>query len=53
MPPIDDLILKINEQKKMENWIKDDGKYIPHPATWINQKRWEDEGVKLEVKSSW
>jgi hypothetical protein len=53
MPPIDDLLLKINEQKKMENWTKDDGKYIPHPATWINQKRWEDEGVKLEAKASW
>ena len=25
------------------DWLKDDGQYIPHPATWLNGKRWEDE----------
>ncbi|ENB9667650.1 phage replication protein [Pseudomonas putida] len=24
-------------------WIKDKGQFIPHPATWLNGKRWEDE----------
>jgi hypothetical protein len=24
-------------------WLKDDGQFIPHPATWLNGKRWEDE----------
>ncbi|QJI40500.1 phage replication protein [Pseudomonas sp. ADAK2] len=24
-------------------WTKDGGQYIPHPATWLNGKRWEDE----------
>lgn len=24
-------------------WTKDNGQYIPHPATWLNGKRWEDE----------
>jgi len=24
-------------------WTKDDGQFIPHPATWLNGKRWEDE----------
>lgn len=27
------------------DWLKDDGQYIPHPATWLNQRRWEDEVV--------
>jgi phage replication O-like protein O len=53
IPPLDDLIKKINELKKTEDWKKDNGKFIPHPATWINGKRWEDEGVVLEEKSSW
>ena len=26
-----------------EQWRRDDGRYIPHPATWLNQSRWEDE----------
>jgi hypothetical protein len=26
-----------------KEWLKDDGQFIPHPATWLNQGRWEDE----------
>ena len=26
-----------------KDWLEDDGKYIPHPATWLNAKGWEDE----------
>lgn len=25
------------------SWLKDDGQFIPHAATWLNQKRWTDE----------
>ena len=25
------------------DWTKDGGKFIPHPATYLNQRRWEDE----------
>lgn len=24
-------------------WLRDDSQYIPHAATWLNQRRWEDE----------
>ena len=24
-------------------WQRDNGQYIPHPATWLNQGRWDDE----------
>ena len=30
-------------QKKSEQWTRDNGKYIPNPATWLNQGRWDDE----------
>ena len=30
-------------QCKSQDWARDDGKYIPYPATWLNGKRWEDE----------
>lgn len=43
LPPVDDLIYKINEFKNTEDWKKENGKFIPHPATWLNGKRWEDE----------
>lgn len=29
--------------KKSRDWIKDEGQFIPHPATWLNGRRWEDE----------
>lgn len=31
------------EQKQSAQWNKDGGQYIPNPATWLNQRRWEDE----------
>lgn len=26
-----------------QGWLKDDGQFIPHASTWLNQKRWNDE----------
>lgn len=37
-------ILKALEMvKQTEQWKKDNGKFIPYPATWLNQERWADE----------
>ena len=33
----------IDKQKKSEKWTTENGRFIPMPATWINQARWEDE----------
>ena len=37
------ILTAIEVAKKSEGWLKEDGKYIPYPATWLNGKRWEDE----------
>ena len=29
--------------KHSKGWTKDGGQYIPHPQTWINQERWNDQ----------
>lgn len=29
--------------KKTDQWKRDKGRFIPHPATYLNQERWEDE----------
>lgn len=26
-----------------EQWTRENGRFIPNPATWLNQRRWEDE----------
>jgi len=28
---------------RCDQWRKDNGQFIPNPATWLNQRRWEDE----------
>ena len=49
--PDEQLLTKILESveraKKSDDWIKEKGKYIPHPATWLNAKGWEDEEMEL------
>jgi len=42
-PPIQPVLNAIGWQKQQQDWIKEDGKFIPHPATYINGHRWEDE----------
>jgi hypothetical protein len=38
------LILKaIENQKQGADWRKEDGQFIPHPATWLRAGRWLDE----------
>jgi hypothetical protein len=37
----------IEKQKRSNQWVKDNGQFIPLPATWLNQERWTDE--KTEV----
>ncbi len=38
-----DIITTLNWQRKSEQWLKDNGQFIPYPATYLNQRRWEDE----------
>jgi hypothetical protein len=33
----------IKAQTASDQWKRDNGQYIPNPATWLNQGRWEDE----------
>lgn len=41
--PVDVLIEAVEAQQKSEQWTRDNGRFIPHPATWLNQGRWEDD----------
>jgi len=44
-PPIAQVLTTLERYKRSASWLPDEkGKtYIPHPATWINGGRWEDE----------
>lgn len=33
----------VEAQRQSPQWQRDGGQFIPHPATWLNQERWDDE----------
>lgn len=41
--PVETLLTAVERQKCSTQWSRDNGQYIPNPATWLNQGRWEDE----------
>lgn len=42
-PPLDKCISALTWQKQSDQWVRENGKYIPNPTTWLNQGRWDDE----------
>ena len=47
LKPDPDLLYKITcgleMWKKSDQWTRNDGRYIPYPATWLNRRAWEDD----------
>ena len=43
LPKINKLLQILELHKKQDQWQEEDGRFIPHPRTWLNQKRWNDE----------
>lgn len=41
------MLAALDRQRKSADWCKDGGRFIPHPATWLNQRRWEDQPPEL------
>lgn len=49
-----DMLNAIADQLDTDDWKRNSGQYIPHPATWLNGHRWEDEvdtGTQVEDDS--
>lgn len=42
------MLAELERQRKVYHWGKENWKFIPHPATWLNQRRWEDETIAAE-----
>jgi hypothetical protein len=42
------LLKAIEIQKRSQSWTKDNGQFIPYPASWLNAKAWEDEEEPTE-----
>lgn len=45
----------LEKSKSSDSWIKEGGKFVPYPSTWLNGERWNDEadpGVVGKFESS-
>jgi uncharacterized protein YdaU (DUF1376 family) len=42
------MLSAIDQQKSTDQWKKDGGQFIPAPATWLNQGRWQDEVTSVQ-----
>lgn len=36
------ILSALEKFKKTSQWLKDNGDYIPYPASWLNSRRWEE-----------
>lgn len=45
--PIADMPAHIESRSFEPDWRKEDGRFIPHMATWLNADGWLDEGAKI------
>ena len=41
--PPERILQALERQRADPQWQREQGRFIPHPATWLNQGRWEDE----------
>lgn len=50
---LEKMLVTLEAQKQCKQWQKEDGQFIPHPSTWLNEGRWNDEvetfGEEFEV----
>jgi hypothetical protein len=42
-PPLGSIVDALAWQRDLPRWREDGGRYVPHPATYLNGRRWEDE----------
>lgn len=43
------ILTAIERQKTSADWTKQNGQFIPLPASWLNGKRWEDGGTRIQA----
>lgn len=51
-PVLPALLAALEKQKTWAQWLRDGGQYIPNPATWLNQGRWNDEPPESHARAS-
>ncbi|MDO5537996.1 MAG: hypothetical protein Q4F72_10765 [Desulfovibrionaceae bacterium] len=43
LPSLDVLLAALAWQRKLDDWTRENGRYVPHPATYLSREKWTDE----------
>ena len=49
--PIALMVEHIENRRFEQDWRKEEGRFVPHMATWLNADGWLDEGAKITPKN--
>jgi len=41
------ILAALTWQRTQDNWLREGGRFVPNPATWINEGRWQDEPAAI------
>lgn len=44
------ILAGLERAKTSESWTKDNGEYVPYPATWLRAKGWKDEHIPAKSR---
>lgn len=47
---LETMLESIEQAKTSDGWKKDNGQFIPYPATWLNAKGWEDDAGAMPAE---
>ena len=47
------VLAAVEAQRGSPSWAKDGGQFVPHPATWLNEGRWQDEVAGGGASTPW
>lgn len=47
------IIANVTARKGSPDWTKDNGQFIPLPATYLRKRRWEDQGIAKIITPDW
>lgn len=45
------MLRRLKRDKASRQWIKDEGQFVPNPATWLNRRDWEGEDAAQDNKA--
>jgi hypothetical protein len=51
LPPINEILASLEAFKHSKEWKQDDGKLIPYPWNWLQERRWTDAPAYSAPKS--